>query len=164
MKKICVIFFLFVVSLPACAMKVINPFEWDTPLKVEVMDVTHALQARVKFIDSEHNYSGARITGYTSNLDCHELTRMRKHKGTKQTVSKKSERIGVSYLRPTRYSLKLNDKATDYVKYLFNRYPDKITFSIHGYGIMNNFVGEFYINGTSLNKHLIQKGYCSYVD
>ena len=38
MKKICVIFFLFVVSLPACAMKVINPFEWDTPLKVEVMD------------------------------------------------------------------------------------------------------------------------------
>ena len=151
--------------LPVCAMKVIdNAFVWDKPVKVRVFDVSHALQARVVFDHEDMRANKVVLTMYVSNLNCHEFSKMRIHKSVKESVSKKSERNGVSYLRPTRYSVRLNRRASDYVKDLFKQYPNDISVVVHGYGILNNIVGEFYVNGVSLSQHLIEKGYCSYVN
>ena len=165
MKKIFIIAAILCITfaLPALALKNISAFKWDVPVDVEITDVSHALQARVKFKDKDPNYPRTRVTVYVSNLNCHEFTRMRIHKSTKENISKRSENYGRSYLRPSNLSVKKDSRAGDYVISLFRQYPDNIKLSIHGYGILNNLVGEFYINGVSLNRHLIEKGYCAYL-
>lgn len=162
MKKFCiaVVCLLFITALPVYSVKMLNTFKWDVPVNVEIVDVSHALQARVKFKDRDFNYPRIAMTVYVSNLYCYEFTKMKIHKSTRKNVSKKSENTGNSYLRPTRYSVKLNTKASEYIKYLFKQYPDDIKLVVHGYGVLNNIVGEFYVNGVNLNNHLIEKGYC----
>ena len=165
MKKLCCLIFVMVIvaALPVCAMKIINPYEFGVPVKVKVLDVSHALQARVLFNDDHRNFANVRITMYVSNLDCHEFTKMRTYKSTQENISKNNDNNGNTYMRPSQYSVKRNSVPTKYIKSLFNQYPESIYVVVHGYGIKNNLVGEFYINNVSLNRHLTEKGYCTYV-
>lgn len=164
-KTFIILFFSVISSLPVLAMKMIDTtFVWDKPVKVDVFNVSNAMQAKVIFNNDEMRYRRVLMTVYVSNLNCHEFTKTIEHKSTREQVSKKSDFNGVTYLLPSKYSVKRNSAVTKYVKQLFKQYPNSIYLVVKGYGIRNNIVGEFYIKGKSLNKHLIEKGYCSYVN
>ena len=163
-KSFFVLAFCFITALPAFALKVINnAFVFDRPMKVDIFDVSNALQMRVKFNNDEMMYRKVLLTVYVSNLNCHEFSKTILRKSTKKQVAKKRDYNGASYLLPSNYSVKRESEPTKYVKQLFKQYPDSIYLVVKGYGIGNNLVGEFYINGVSLNQHLIEKGYCDYI-
>lgn len=157
-KKIFFTFVLFAAAvLPSFAAKEISSFPWGKPEKVEVLKVYDALQVRIKF-------DRMRVLAYVSHLDCHEYSKTYTLKSTKAYVTKLKSAAGNTYVRPSRLAEKLNTRATDYVSSVFEKYPDDIYFVPDGYGLFNNFVGEFYIGDVSLNQHLIEKGYCSAVE
>lgn len=160
------------IALPVCAMKYTGAdFLGGRAIPVRVFNVSNALQVKVifnKFVIKDptklYNDSGEGImTVYVSNLDCHEFSKTVVYKASKEYSSKRNDFNGVSYLQPDKFAKENNSAATKYVKYLFKEYSDNITFLAKGYGLRNNLVGEFYVNGVSLNQHLIEKGYCSYV-
>lgn len=164
-KRFIILAFCFMAALPAFAMKVIDTaFVFDKPVKVDIFDVSNALQARVKFNNNKMMYRKVLLSVYVSNLNCHEFTRTIMRKSTREQIAKKSDYNGVTYLTPSNYSVKRNSEPTKYVKQVFKEYPNSIYLVVKGYGLRNNLVGEFYVNGVSLNKHLIEKGYCSYVN
>lgn len=137
----------FTTVLPSFAMKEINPYPWGKREKVEVKKVFDPLEVRV-------DIGKMRAIVYVSNLDCHEYSR---------TYNLKSSR-GYTYVRARRLSERVSYDVTNYVTSVFERYPNDIYFVANGYGLYANFVGEFYIGDVSLSQHLIEKGYCSYVE
>ena len=171
MKKLCLIFACCIIAaLPVCAMKYANNSIMSKPTKVKVFKVDDALQVKIIFevpqvqsiFSSRSNNS--LVTVYVSNLDCHEYSQTELHKSTLSQAAKSSDYNGVSYLLPAKFAKETNSNASNYVKSLFRQYKKEIYFIAKGYGERNNLVGEFYVNGVSLNKHLIEKGYCSYVN
>lgn len=173
MKKFLSLMVVFIMLvLPVFAMKYTGKdFLGNNPLPVRVYSVSNALQVKVifnKFVKKDptklyQDFGEGLMTVYVSNLDCHEFSKSTVYKATREYNAKSNDYNGVSYLQPDKFSAENNSTATKYVKSLFNEYKDNITFFAKGYGLKNNLVGEFYVNGVNLNQHLIEKGYCSYV-
>lgn len=114
--------------------------------KVEVLGVNNALEIRVAM---------GRMRGpvYVANLDCHEFSKM---------YTLKSGNT-ITYALKRSSGVKSNSKASDYISRIFANNRNNIYFVPRGYGLYENFVGEFYIGNQSLSRHLIDKGYCSYI-
>ena len=160
-------------AIPAFAMQYTNKdFLGAKPIPVKVYSVSDALQVKVIFKKFSkpapkllYNDAGEGLmTVYVSNLDCHEYSKTVVYKATREYAAKSSDYNGVSYVQPDKFAAETGSAATKYVKSLFKDYDDNISFLAKGYGLRNNLVGEFYVNGVSLNQHLIEKGYCSYVN
>lgn len=134
-------------SLPASAYKDIAPVRIGIPQKVEINRVDSALEVLV-------NIGRMRTNVYVSNLDCNEYSRTYTLQSTK----------GYTYVRPRSYTERISDKPTNYINEIFSKNKGNIYFVTNGLGLFANPVGEFFIGTQSLNKHLIEKGYCRYVE
>lgn len=168
-KNLIILSICMLVAMPAFAIKYASKSMMSTPIPVRIFKVDNALQVKIIFeVPQAESFffprgNNSLATVYVSNLDCHEFSQTELLKGTLSQAAKNSDFNGVSYLRPVKLAKETNSNATDYVKSLFRQYRKKISFIAKGYGERNNLVGEFYVNGVNLNQHLIEKGYCSYV-
>lgn len=100
------------------------------------------------------NIGRLRTTVYVANLDCGEYSRTYSLKSTK----------GYTYIRPRSHTVRISDEPSNYIQNIFDNNNDNIYFVTNGLGLFANPVGEFYIGETSLNKHLIEKGFCRYIE
>lgn len=150
MKKIllslCALFSLFAFSSQAYALKIKNSLELNTLQKAEVISLEDALEIKIKF-------NNVWTATYVSNLNCHEYTRVYALKSSG----------GNTYVRPRQRTVRISRSTTEYLNKIFDEHEGNIYFKPNGVGLFGNLVGEFYIGNDSLSKHLIDKGYCDYV-
>ena len=140
------VFLFFVTSFPAYALKDVSGLQWGEIQPVEIIYCGDMMNPVIK-----HKKSIVEV--YVSNLDCKEYSRTYKLMSTST----------ITYVLPRQGARKISGNVSAYVQNLFEQNKGNIYFKANGYGIYSNLVGEFYIGDTSLNKHLIEKGYCVYV-
>lgn len=134
-------------GLPAFSYKDIAPVRIGEPQKVEITNIDSAVEMLV-------NIGRMRTIVYVSNLDCGEYSRTYTLKSTK----------GHTYVRPRSHTVRISSEPTNYIFNIFKQNKDNTYFVTNGLGLFANPVGEFYIGEESINKHLIEKGYCRYVE
>lgn len=143
-KKLSVLLLLMlVVSLPVFAVKQ----KHQEILKVVVTDVDNAVTYKIK------PESSALTVAFLSNLDCKEYNLQR----TYRTIN------GIRYIMPVGIWHFINQKPMSYAMNLISQYKGDIYFKPLGIGINGYYVGEMYLGNDSLNKHLVEKGYCNYI-
>ena len=135
-------------TLPACALKIKGELpQWGVLRPAKINSVSHALEINA-MVDRLY------APFYIANLNCHEFTR---------TYPLKSSE-GNTYLRPRARTIRITKDASIYLKQLFSENEGNIYFKAYGFGLYGNFVGEFFIGNKSVNKIMIEKGYCDYVN
>ena len=143
-KKLSVLLLLMlVVSLPVFAVKQ----KHQEILKVVITDVDNAVTYKIK------PESSALTVAFLSNLDCKEYNLQR----TYRTIN------GIRYIMPVGIWHFINQKPMSYAMNLISQYKGDIYFKPLGIGINGYYVGEMYLGNDSLNKHLVEKGYCNYI-
>ena len=144
LKKLFVlVFVMLVVSLPVFAVKQ----KHQEILKVVITDVDNAVTYKIK------PESSAVTVAFLSNLDCKEYNLQR----TYRTIN------GIRYIMPVGIWQFINEKPMVYARNLIKQYKGDIYFKPLGIGINGYYVGEMYLGHDSLNKHLVEKGYCNYI-
>ena len=144
LKKLFVlVFVMLVVSLPVFAVKQ----KHQEILKVVITDVDNAVTYKIK------PESSAVTVAFLSNLDCKEYNLQR----TYRTIN------GIRYIMPVGIWQFINEKPMVYARNLIKQYKGDIYFKPLGIGINGYYVGEMYLGNDSLNKHLVEKGYCNYI-
>ena len=141
-----ILFVLFAFSMQANALKIKNQLQLNTLQKAEVISVEDALEIKTKI-------NNVWTAAYVSNLNCHEYTRVYALKSSG----------GNTYVRPRQRTVRISRAVTEYLNKIFDEHEGNIYFKPNGVGLFGNLVGEFYIGNDSLSKHLIDKGYCDYV-
>ena len=134
---------MLVVSLPVFAVKQ----KHQEILKVVITDVDNAVTYKIK------PESSALTVAFLSNLDCKEYNLQR----TYRTIN------GMRYIMPVGTWQFINEKPMVYARNLIKQYKGDIYFKPLGIGINGYYVGEMYLGNDSLNKHLVEKGYCNYI-
>lgn len=143
-KKFFILFFVMLaVSIPVYAVKQ----NYSEIFKVTITDVDNAVTYKIK------PENGATTIAFLSNIDCKEYNLQK----TYRTMS------GARYIMPVGAWHFVNTKPTSYVMNLINQYKGEIYFKPLGLGMNGNYVGELYLGKYSLNKHLVEKGYCTYI-
>ena len=142
-KLFVLVFVMLVVSLPVFAVKQ----KHQEILKVVITDVDNAVTYKIK------PESSAVTVAFLSNLDCKEYNKQR----TYRTIN------GIRYIMPVGTWQFINQKPMSYVMNLIGQYKGDIYFKPLGIGINGYYVGEMYLGKNSLNKHLVEKGYCNYI-
>ena len=132
-----------VVSMPVYAVKEKS----QDILKVVVTDVDNAVTYKIKPERS------AVTVAFLSNLDCKEYNLQR----TYRTIN------GIRYIMPVGAWQFINQKPMSYAMNLISQYKGDIYFKPLGIGINGYYVGEMYLGKNSLNKRLVEKGYCNYI-
>lgn len=146
-KKALTAILLFAACLPVLAAKDLSAVQWGERKPVEVTFIDDVLEVAIK-------YNRMKTVAYIANLDCHEYSRTYTLKSTTHKT----------FVRPRQRTVRITREVTEYVKKLFKENEGNIFFAADGYGLYYNLVGEFFIGNDSLSKHLIEKGYCVYVD
>ena len=134
---------MYTAMMPAFAVK----HKYADIFKVTVTDVDNAVTYKIK---PEH---GATTIAFLANVDCKEYNLTR----TYRTMS------GERYIMPVGAWHFVNTKPMSYAMNLINQYKGEIYFKPLGLGMNGFYVGELYLGQNSLNRHLVEKGYCSYI-
>lgn len=130
-------------SLPVYAVKQ----KQQERLKVIITDEYNAVMYKIK---PERSLT---TIAYLANLDCNEYTLQR----TYRTMN------GIRYIVPVDIFKFSNTEPRTYVKELLSQYDGEIYYKPLGIGHNGYYVGEMYLGDESLNKHLVEKGYCTYI-
>lgn len=146
LSKILILTVIFCIMQPAFALKVKNPMIWGQKEPVRFVSIDDVLDFNVVY---KHNLTPV----YMPNLICHEFTRSYTLKST----------TGQTYVRHRQRTVRITDKPSLYVKKLMKENEGNIYLAPQGYGLFGGLVGDVYIGDESLSKHLIEKGYCDYV-
>lgn len=143
-KKFFILFsVMLVVSMPVYAVKQ----KHQEILKVVVTDVDNAVTYKIK-----PDHSSTTIS-FLANVDCKEYNLQK----TYRTMN------GIRYIMPVGAWHFVNTKPMSYAMNLIAQHKGAIYFKPLGIGINGYYVGEMYLGQYSLNKHLVEKGYCSYI-
>ncbi len=149
MKKRLAITFLALIfaaaTMPSFALKVKNPIVWGVMQKTKIESIDNALEI-VATVDRIY------APVYVVNLNCHEFSRSYFLKSTN----------GQTYVRPRKRTVRISREPSVFLKKLFDQNEGNIYFKAYGFGLFGNFVGEFFIGDKSVNRILIEKGYCDY--
>lgn len=131
---------------PSFGLKIKNQIEMNKLYSAQIVSVDDSFNIVIKF-------DKMWTTVYLPNIDCKEYSRV--------YALKSSD--GRTYLRPRSRSVRVSRDTTDYLIQVFNKYSDSIYFMPYGFGLYANMVGDLYVGKTNLRKHLIEQGYCSFV-
>ena len=115
--------------------------------------MNNVLNIKVRYADNQIGYNLLKSI-YMPNLTCNEFS--------EETVLHGI--YGTKYVQPAKKAKRINNKPSVYVDKLLKNNASKISVEIKDQDNLGRFIADIYIDGHNLAAHLVEKGYCKYIN